>query len=112
VTGPPLAPSSPQRSDNQPAALALSLQIGCSLVVAATGCRLLCSKIMAPGKSYARTMVGTPYYFSPELVEVRTQHGSAMCVIQEKCRAAPAANAMELAAGGMQHCSLSRCQAC
>lgn len=30
-----------------------------------------CSKIMAPGKSHTRTMVGTPYYFSPELVEVR-----------------------------------------
>lgn len=32
-----------------------------------------CSKIMAPGKSHTRTMVGTPYYFSPELVEVRGQ---------------------------------------
>lgn len=31
----------------------------------------LASKIMAPGKSYAKTMVGTPYYFAPELVEVR-----------------------------------------
>lgn len=27
------------------------------------------SKIMAPGLSHARTMVGTPLYFSPELVE-------------------------------------------
>ncbi len=27
------------------------------------------SKIMAPGKSHASTMVGTPYYFAPELVE-------------------------------------------
>ncbi|PRW58940.1 serine threonine- kinase Nek1 isoform X5 [Chlorella sorokiniana] len=27
------------------------------------------AKIMAPGKSHAKTMVGTPYYFAPELVE-------------------------------------------
>lgn len=31
------------------------------------------SKAMAPGKSHARTMIGTPYYFSPELVEASRQ---------------------------------------
>jgi serine/threonine protein kinase len=29
------------------------------------------SKALAPGKSFARTMVGTPFYVSPEIVEVR-----------------------------------------
>ena len=33
------------------------------------------SKVMAPGKSYAKTMVGTPYCLSPEVVEVRFMTG-------------------------------------